>query len=99
MSYTCITVFTHNTPTPDTLPVAQLKVGDEVYAYVDRQEGDDGDYHGFRMVTIKSITICESIALSPIALEFDGVYPNDDVIVRRLAHIEISGKITVRELD
>jgi len=98
MSYTLLTVFTQKAPASKVLPVKDLKVGDKVYAYADRQEGDGGDFHGFLMLTIKSIDVVGATK-DFTCLEFDGIHSDDDVIVATSSYIEISGKVTVRDFE
>ena len=91
MSYTIITAMSHSTPQANTIPVSELRVGDKVYAFVDRQEGDDCDFCGFKLLTISAIYHSASYT----ELEFKGIRSSDEVLIEPGSYIEINGNATI----
>ena len=88
MSHTAIQIFTFDKPFRNnkTTPINQLKKGTSIKAFVDRQEGDDGDFHGIVDLVVNSITHTATGTI----LEFDGIRASDLVVAPINSHIEVS---------
>jgi hypothetical protein len=88
MSYTSVGIESGSyseTQKPGMIPVADLKVGQKVNCYIDKQSGDDEDGRFKRVLTIESVVA----GLNNTLLTFDGPIADEADMVRNTGWVKI----------